>query len=43
MKPTRLSTLILVAVICAGVSWLALRSVYQHLSPLPWTGVPPCS
>lgn len=40
MKPTRLSTLILVAVVCAGVSWLVLRSVYQRLPPLPWTGVP---
>lgn len=40
MKPTRLSTLLLVAVVCAGVTWLVLRSVYQHLPPLPWTGVP---
>ena len=40
MKPTRVSTLVLVTVICAAVTWLALRSLYQHLPPLPWTGVP---
>jgi Protein of unknown function (DUF3180) len=40
MKPTRVSTLVLVTVICAAVTWLVLRSVYQHLPPLPWTGVP---
>jgi hypothetical protein len=40
MKPTRVSTLVIVAVVCALVSWLLLRSVYQRLPPLPWTGVP---
>ncbi len=40
MKPTRISTLVLVTVICAAATWLALRSLYQHLPPLPWTGVP---
>ena len=40
MKPTRTSTLVIVAVVCAVAAWLALRSVYQHLPPLPWTGVP---
>ena len=40
MKPTRVSTLVLVTVICAAVTWLVLRSLYQHLPPLPWTGVP---
>ena len=40
MKPTRVSTLVLVTVICAAVTWLVLRSVYQRLPPLPWTGVP---
>ena len=40
MKPTRVSTLVVVAVVCAAVSWLLLRSVYQRLPPLPWTGVP---
>ena len=40
MKPTRVSTLVVVTVVCAAVTWLALRSVYQHLPPLPWTGVP---
>jgi hypothetical protein len=40
MRPTRVSTLALVAVICALVSWLGLRLVYERLPPLPWTGVP---
>jgi hypothetical protein len=40
VKPTRVSTLVLVAVICAGLGWLLLRSLYQRLPPLPWTGVP---
>ena len=40
MKPTRTSTLAIVAVVCALAAWLALRSVYERLPPLPWTGVP---
>ena len=40
MKPTRTSTLAIVAVVFALAAWLALRSVYEHLPPLPWTGVP---
>ena len=40
MKPTRVSTLVVVAVVCAVVGWLLLRSLYQRLPPLPWTGVP---
>jgi hypothetical protein len=40
MKPTRTSTLVVVAIVCAVVSWLLLRAVYQRLPPLPWTGVP---
>ena len=40
MKPTRVSTLVVVAVVCAAVTWLLLRSFYQNLPPLPWTGVP---
>jgi hypothetical protein len=40
MKPTRVSTLVVVAIVCALLTWLLLRSVYQHLPPLPWTGVP---
>jgi len=40
VKPTRVSTLVLVAVICAGLGWLLFRSLYQRLPPLPWTGVP---
>jgi Protein of unknown function (DUF3180) len=40
MRPTRVSTLAWVAVICALVSWLLLRLVYVRLPPLPWTGIP---
>jgi hypothetical protein len=40
MKPTRTSTLVIVAVVCAVVAWLLLHSVYEKLPPLPWTGVP---
>jgi len=40
MRPTRASTLAIVAVVCAVVAWLLLRSVYEKLPPLPWTGVP---
>jgi hypothetical protein len=40
MRPTRVSTLALAAVVCAALTWLVLRSVYQKLPPLPWTGVP---
>jgi hypothetical protein len=40
MRPTRVSTLVIIAVVCAVATWLALRSVYQRLPPLPWTGVP---
>ena len=40
MRPTRTSTLAIVAVVCALAAWLALRSVYELLPPLPWTGVP---
>ena len=40
MRPTRVSTLAWVAVVCALVSWLLLRSVYVRLPPLPWTGIP---
>ena len=40
MRPTRVSTLVIVAVVCAVGTWLALRTVYQRLPPLPWTGVP---
>ena len=40
MRPTRVSTLVLVAVICALAGWLTFRSVYTKLPPLPWTGVP---
>ncbi len=40
MRPTRVSTLVVVAVICAAASLLLLRSIYQRLPPLPWTGIP---
>ncbi len=40
MRPTRVSTLVVVAVVCAAAGWLLLRSVYQRLPALPWTGVP---
>ena len=40
MKPTRVSTLAVVAVVCAALGWLLLRTLYAKLPPLPWTGVP---
>jgi hypothetical protein len=40
MKPTRISTLVIIAVVCAAAGWLLLRTVYTKLPPLPWTGVP---
>jgi len=40
VKPTRVSTLVVVAVICAALGWLLFRAVYTKLPPLPWTGVP---
>ena len=40
MKPTRVSTLAVAAVVCAGLGWLLLRTLYAKLPPLPWTGVP---
>ncbi len=40
MRPTRTSTLAIVAVVCALAAWLLLHSVYSKLPPLPWTGVP---
>jgi hypothetical protein len=40
VKPTRVSTLVVVTVVCAVLGWLLFRSLYTHLPPLPWTGVP---
>ncbi len=40
MNPTRLRTLVLVALVCAAAAWLLLRQIYAVLPPLPWTGVP---
>ena len=40
MRPTRISSLLAVAAVCALATWLTLRLVYTNLPPLPWTGVP---
>jgi hypothetical protein len=40
VKPTRVSTLVVAAVVCAALGWLLLRTLYAKLPPLPWTGVP---
>lgn len=40
MRPTRVSTLSVVALLAALSAWLLLKSVYESLPPLPWTGVP---
>jgi hypothetical protein len=40
MKPTRVSTLVVIAGVCAVAAWLLLDMVYSDLPPLPWTGVP---
>ena len=40
MKPTRISTLVIIAVVCAAAGWVLLRAVYAKLPPLPWSGVP---
>jgi len=40
VKPTRVSTLVIIAALCAVAGWLLLRGVYAKLPPLPWTGVP---
>ena len=40
MKPTRVSTLVVVTVVCAVLGWLLFRMLYAKLPPLPWTGVP---
>ena len=40
MTPTRVRTLVIIAVVSAVVSWLLLRQIYSVLPPLPWTGVP---
>ena len=40
MRPTRTSTLAIVAAVCALAAWLLLHSVYSKLPPLPWTGLP---
>jgi hypothetical protein len=40
MTPTRVRTLVIIAVVCAVIAWLLLRQAYSSLPPLPWTGVP---
>jgi len=40
MTPTRVRTLVIIALVAAAASWLLLRPVYSVLPPLPWTGVP---
>jgi Protein of unknown function (DUF3180) len=40
VKPTRLRTLLIVAVIAAAVTWALLTAVYASLPPLTWTLVP---
>src|SRR5262252_9696382 len=40
MTPTRVRTLVIIAVVAAAASWLLLRPIYPVLPPLPWTGVP---
>jgi len=40
MTPTRPVTLLLVAAVCAGLTWAILEAVYSSLPALPWTMVP---
>ena len=40
MKPTKIRTLALTALVSAIVVWLLLHLTYASLPPLPWTGVP---
>jgi Protein of unknown function (DUF3180) len=40
MKPTKIRTLALAALVCAVLAWLLLHLVYASLPALPWTGIP---
>jgi hypothetical protein len=40
MRPIRVSTLAVIAVLALGLTWALLTTVYSSLPPLPWTGVP---
>jgi hypothetical protein len=40
MRPTKLRTLALAALVCAVLAWLVLHLAYASLPALPWTGVP---
>lgn len=40
MTPTRIPTLVVIAVVCAAGAWGLLGLVYAIIPPLPWTAVP---
>jgi hypothetical protein len=40
MTPTRPRTLLAVAIACALVAWLAIRTTFPNLPRLPWTPAP---
>ena len=40
MTPTRVRTLVAVAVVCAVLAWLAIRTTFPELPRLPWTPAP---
>ncbi|HEY1622996.1 MAG TPA: DUF3180 domain-containing protein [Streptosporangiaceae bacterium] len=40
MRPTRVTTLAVIVVIAAALTWGLLKAAYNSLPPLPWTGVP---
>lgn len=40
MTPTRPRTLLVVAIACALVAWLAIRTTFPNLPRLPWTPAP---
>jgi hypothetical protein len=39
MTPTRIRSLVVLAVVCAAATWLLLVHAYSSLPPLPWTMV----
>lgn len=39
MKPTRIATLVAIAVAVGLASWMVVRLTYSTLPPLPWTAV----
>lgn len=40
MTPTRTRTIVIIAVLCAAVSWGVVGLFYRRLPPLPWNGIP---